>query len=112
MNKIQGVLCLCLLLIPAITTAHLADDGVARPAFCVADYRQSNVMPKWADPVDGSATSSAALIWGLRASEWTLDLYGLRNTGIHGTYGLIWMANAAFGSIVRCDATKATNAAR
>ncbi|KVZ15622.1 hypothetical protein WL11_29145 [Burkholderia ubonensis] len=49
---------------------------------------------------------------GLRASEWTLDLYGLRNTGIHGTYGLIWMANAAFGSIVRCDATKATNAAR
>ncbi|KVO84007.1 hypothetical protein WL61_03090 [Burkholderia ubonensis] len=69
-------------------------------------------MPKWADPVDDSATSSAALIWGLRASEWTLDLYGLRNTGIHGTYGLIWMANAAFGSIVRCDAAKATNAAR
>lgn len=69
-------------------------------------------MPKWAAPVDGSATSSAALIWGLRASEWTLDLYGLRNTCIHGTYGLIWMTNAAFGSIVRCDATKATNAAR
>lgn len=69
-------------------------------------------MRKWAAPVDGSATSSAALIWGLRASEWTLDLYGLRNTRIHGTYGLIRMANAAFGSIVRCDATKATNAAR
>ncbi|KVT02021.1 hypothetical protein WK47_13480 [Burkholderia ubonensis] len=69
-------------------------------------------MPEWAAPVDGSATSSAALIWGLRASEWTLDLYGLRNTGIHGAYGLIWMTDAAFGSIVRCDATKATNAAR
>ncbi|WP_431821744.1 hypothetical protein [Burkholderia sp. F1] len=112
MNKIQGVLCLCLLLIPAITTAHLADDDVARPAFCLADYRQSNVMPKWADPVDGSTRSSAALIWGLRASEWTLDLYGLRNIGIHGTYGLIWIANAAFANIVRCDAQKATNAAR